>query len=301
MEGAVEVTVVEMADSLLRALYEDTGGDTNRVSNVVSLARNIDLTDDQLDAAMSFLTDRGLLEVIAIGGMCRITAFGVDVVEHETPNMQREADRWSFLKLSFDLAQGNPMCFLNIWDTGGALEWDRDRTTQTYDYLHEKGFLQARTIGGGYSVTSAAADVIERAIQNPDQKTDFFPPLSSLVIHIKDSFQNSTIVNSIIGSPNAHITSGDISLGYPPDQQRLLESLEAIRKAVVESPGLSSDQKSEAVADIESARTQIRKKEPNRSVIKAVWESLWPTLDKLATESVVAAAVEVIKSYIGVP
>ena len=66
----------------------------------------------------------------------------------------------------------------------------------------------------------------------------------------------------------------------------LSRALDELDKAIAESSELSDEQKLDAAGDLSTIRTQIAKKNPNRSIIKSAWQSL----EAIATLSTVTDA-----------
>jgi hypothetical protein len=76
------------------------------------------------------------------------------------------------------------------------------------------------------------------------------------------------------------------------DLARLLDELD---NAIASSTRLSDEQKLDAAGDLSTIRTQISKKNPDRSIIKAAWASL----EKVATVATVGDAVVKVGQLLG--
>jgi hypothetical protein len=164
-------------------------------------------------------------------------------------------------------------------------------------YLEKKGLVKPQTLGGGYSITEYAVDLIERATSRPSSPTGTMPPLSSLQVHIKDSFHNATLINTLIGSPGGVIGSPVTSISTVSTQE-VMDALDELSRAV-QAADLPNEKQDDIEADIETCRTQLRKREPTKSVISSAWQSIKAAAGAILQKSSIATAVRVIENYLG--
>jgi len=295
------MTVTEAADELLKESYRLAEGSTTAVLDVWSVADEAGVPRDRAGDAYSYLADRGLIRARGIGGYFSLAASGIDAVEGASETgvrAQRSADRWSFLKLSYEAADHSPGALLNMWDVGDRLQWERRQTSDVYEYLSEKGMVQARALGGLFSITPAALDMIERAIARPDSPTAITPPLSSLQLYIQNSFNDSTLVNAIIASPGATITAGPVTVMLNPERADALDALRRVRDHL-RSSDLEPDQRSDVERHLEALDEQFRKTERSASVLQALWRSLRHLAGKALEAASIRVAVAAVERFIG--
>jgi hypothetical protein len=99
---------------------------------------------------------------------------------------------------------------------------------------------------------------------------------------------------NIIATGSNVITLGDGNI-VNARYEGLHTALEELRKAVLDSTELGDTEKLDITADIETAKDQLAKREPNRGVLRALWSGL----GKLATLETVARACERVRPLIG--
>jgi hypothetical protein len=116
--------------------------------------------------------------------------------------------------------------------------------------------------------TSKGMEVSQEQIKYKISDTGINHLQSGTVFRKPESTSHVNITNiqgvTIIGDGN--IVNAEFT-----DLSRALEELD---KAIADSPELSDVQKLDAAGDLSTIRTQIAKKNPNRSIIKAAWDSL---------------------------
>lgn len=293
--------VADAADALLKKSYAIGGGSPRIVLNLWTVGQEAGLPKGRAGDAHEYLTARGLIRARGVGGYFSLTAAGIDAVElaaEPEARTKRSACRWAFLKLSYEVAGRSSRELLNMWDVGERLGWEPGVTADTYEYLAEKGLVRARALGGLFSVTPPAVELIERAVARPDSPTSMGPPLSALHLHIANSFNDSTLVNTIIGSPGAAVTSGAVTIVHDPQRAAALSALATIR-AHMERARLSPDQRAEVEQHLGALEEQLRKSTCSPSVLRALWRSLQEFAGGTMKAAAVRAAASTIERFIG--
>lgn len=289
------MNVTDAANALLEGLYQASGGDLTKIVQLGPVAQQQGVPPDLVTAAGHYLRDYGFLEFRAIGGMVCLTTRGLDAVEQIRPDPDAMADRLTFLLKSVEVSQHRTSVVItDMWQVGEELGWDRGRTRRAFDYLHRKGLLEARALGGVYSITTQAVDIVERAEAHPDRPIDRFPPLSSLHLTI----EGSTIVGSAIGSPGATVTTGDVTIGQTAPPADLREAMMRLRDALLASDVLSDAERHDAAADCETAIAQLGKSEPNQGLISALWQGLQGVISKAVVTPAVAEASRWVQQHL---
>jgi len=293
------VGTVEDADRLLSWTYEKVGDDPHEVVNLNDAERELEWEERRAISAYTYLANRDLIRSVSSGGAYSITVCGIDQMEAlEGENMDRWADRWAFLKLSYERANGDMHELLNMWETGEELGWDRPKTSKIHEYLREKGLLEAGTIGGGYRISDACIDLIECAHADPDSPTAQMPPLSSLQVHITNSFNDTKLINTIIASPGAVVHSGEVDMTAEPSREELIQAFSIIREAISTSDDLDSAVKSGLVIDVDTCIREVEREQPDKTIIARFWDRVkalpWTALQAAA----VASATGVVQRYL---
>ena len=74
----------------LNELYNETGGSKNKLVNVIELGKNIGLDTNISHDVSQYLSDEGLLEFAALGGIIRITHEGIREIENALSHPDQE-------------------------------------------------------------------------------------------------------------------------------------------------------------------------------------------------------------------
>ena len=269
------MSVTEDADKLLMKAYKEADGGLHVFMRVDEVADEAGVPRDRMNAAFQYLLSHGLIDTKGIGGMFGLNVAGVQAVEAvltDDATMRKAADRYAFLKYSYTLSKGDPTGLLQVTEVGDSLGWERSRTMAAFEHLSAAGLLRPKTFGGGYSIEPVAVDLVERADADPDSPTAHFPPRSSLNIYIRDSFNDSTLVNAIIGSPGGSISSGDVFILESAARAELLEALSALGEAIRSAEGEAGVGR-DVLSHIEAMKDEARKPRPNHTVLQALWTS----------------------------
>lgn len=179
--------------------------------------------------------------------------------------------RFQFIQKLYELSGGDELNWYNMWDIGKQLGFDRDMTDAIGQYLSSEGLIEFHTFGPTIGITHRGVKVVENALTNPNKPTDYFPPVN--IISAGD------IVNSQIqlGSPGAQQSVGSEPLDY--------EKLEVVLKLIearLNELELSSQQKSDIDAHVETIRAQMGVSKPKISVIRECLTSIRHTLEGMA-------------------
>ncbi len=87
-------------------------------------------------------------------------------------------DRFSFLNRVYEECNGKQNYMINGWDIGKALNFDKDYSTDIYNYLKSEGLVNPIGAGINLVITHNGIKEIERALSEPDKPTTHFPPFN---------------------------------------------------------------------------------------------------------------------------
>ena len=108
---------------------------------------------------------------------------------------EKKKYRLLFLKKLYEDCDGDTLALVDMYELGNEIGVPGDSIYTTAQYLQGEGLPQIRTMDGNVSITHEGILEIEEAIENPDQRTEHFPPINIINIH---SMENSVIQQ---GSP----------------------------------------------------------------------------------------------------
>lgn len=167
------------------------------------------------------------------------------------------ADRFRFMRELYRRLRDSEFETVNMFDIGRSLGLNDERTVNVVQYLKEEDLLQFRALGGFVGITHTGIVEVEKAITNPDQPTEHFPPAATVVI--LGDVSNSQVQ---IASP------GGVQV-----QQFSSDELAAIRMVVnqvenkLEELRLSQEQLQQLRADIDAIKAQLAAPSPRTGVI----------------------------------
>ncbi len=255
-------------DALLHASYQAADGDVGRFLDLHAMAAQLGWDLSRASLAYSYGCDRGYFRTQALGGLYSMTVHAIDALEAAEPSAEKMKDRLEFLNQSLEWSTQDTLAVINIWEVGDALGWDRDRTRQAYEYLSQKGFLQARTLGGGYSITAQAVDLVTRADGGQESPSQYFPPLASLNI------TGGTIVGANIASPHGSVVvGGDITIGDPIDADVVSKAIAGLREAVRGST-IDEAVKEDVLTDVAALESQRQKATQTPDIARVIWQAV---------------------------
>src|ERR1044071_3140502 len=93
----------------------------------------------------------------------------------------KKAQRFQFLKNVYDRTGAKRLEIVNMGDVGEDRGWPQEMTDAVTDYLVGEGLIKFWTIGGGIGITHQGVKEVERALDNPNQSTTYFPPVQYIM------------------------------------------------------------------------------------------------------------------------
>jgi hypothetical protein len=154
---------------------------------------------------------------------------------------ERRAQRLQFLNQVFDRSEGDPMEWVNLWNIGEELGWDKTTIERTAQYLVGEGLIEFHALGGELGITHEGVRQIENARSKPQQETQYFPPF----IHISGISGSNINIGSSLNHVNQNI--GTLS-GLGNDEKAELESLVNQLADALKAVPPENAQEAEAVA-----------------------------------------------------
>lgn len=175
------MSLIENANLLLRRLYDAMAGQTRHVASVWKVAKDAGVAEEAVKPALQYLAERALVEVMGVGGLTRITAFGVEDIERVDPEWtEPKRLRWTVLRESVKLSGGSIETPVDLHQVASDLEIDYYKAGVAYDHLAEIGLLRGSAFGGMYTLTCAGIEAYEQARNRSDEPSRHFPPLADL-------------------------------------------------------------------------------------------------------------------------
>jgi hypothetical protein len=191
----------------------------------------------------------------------------------------------------YEVTNGNEMLIVDMAEIGMSLNFTKDETLLTVEYLSGEGLLKYVTLGGGISITHLGVVEVESALQNPEEPTDHFPAAQN-IIHIH------TMTNSVIQQGAANSTQS-VTIGV--NDTELIGSFLELVTMNLQLLGLTETEKAEAQAEIETTRAQIKSPKPKSEIIRNSLNTLVSILGKVAVSeltSEISTLLPAIRAFI---
>lgn len=179
--------------------------------------------------------------------------------------------RFQFLDRVFELSKGNQYEQMSMWDVGKELGFNDELTEIMVQYLVEERLIEHKAIGGFIGITHWGIRKIEEALSNPDEPTQYFPPVNIISI--------GQMVNSQIqqASPGAQ-QSITINDQQKEDIEKFLKEL----KESIDKIELNAEQESDVKADIGTIEAQMKSTKPKTTVVRESLKSIKNILEGAA-------------------
>ena len=194
--------------------------------------------------------------------------------------VDRTHQRFQFLKTVYELTDGNPYSFVDMWEIGEKQGLSPSETQSIVTWLSNEGLLGDGFIGGGISISHGGVQEIETALSHPKQGTRYFPPVINIVN--VENMNNSQIQQGTTTSTQSFKQVSDSM----DDIRNELEKL----KSIVANLNLDDETNVEVEAQIATVEAQLKSKHPIRVVIEESTKSLRNLLEG-TTASLIASGI----------
>lgn len=203
--------------------------------------------------------------------------------------MENKVKRFKFLKLLYEVTGGNQSCFVNMWEVGQELGYDRKDIDLICQYLKGEGLIEYKTLGGGISITHWGVMQIEEAVSKPEKKTQYFPSVVN-IINV-EQMNNSQIQQ---GSDRSGQTFNQNS---SMDFKGLELFLEQMKKDI-EKLNLPEYSYKEAMAKINTVASQVSSPKPKNTIIQECLKTLRIILEGAAGSIVATGLLNQLDKFI---
>lgn len=199
-----------------------------------------------------------------------------------TNNRFQEVNRKRFelLRHLYEKSEGDRYNMVELFELAEEVGIERDEAHPIADYLAGEGLLTFETLRK-ISITHEGIVEIERALSEPDEPTDFFPPMN--VIYV-ESMSNSQIQQATSGSTQVY--------SYSDEQLRSLQ--EFIRDTRHRIPELELDEGTadELEAELSTLEAQSTSPRPKHRIIGEAASSIRAILENAAGAAIAALLLQ---------
>ena len=200
---------------------------------------------------------------------------------------QLRKKRFQFLHRLYEKTEGNEREMVNMWELGNELGFDKAETNRISQYLVGEYLMEYAAQGGIIAITHQGIIEVEDALSNPEEPTQYFPPVNIINIH---HMQNSQIQQGTIESTQSQF----VELKIINDIQEFIELL----KDKLPDLCLNVEDMSEIEADIKTVQSQMASSKPKKGVLRECLSSMQRVLEGVAGSVVAQQLITLIPPLI---
>jgi hypothetical protein len=194
---------------------------------------------------------------------------------------EQNRKRFDLLRHLYETSQGDRYSIVNLFELAEELGIDREEAHPIADYLAGEGLLKFQTLGGGIAITHAGIVQMERALSEPDEPTDFFPPVN--VIYV-ESMSHSQIQQATTASTQIY--------SFPEDKLGALDDFIQELRGRIPELELNEDKVAELEAEISTLQAQSKSPSPKQRIIGEAISSIRVILENAAGTAVAALLLQ---------
>jgi len=181
--------------------------------------------------------------------------------------------RLRFMNRLYDATGGSQLASVNPYELGDELGLSREETDRVVEYLQGEQLLAHAGLAG-VEITHLGVLEVERALSNPQQETEHFPPAIN-VIHVGQMHGSQIQQGTVQSQQHGKFLS-------EADREPLRELVKMLR-AVLPEAGLAEEDRRQAEAELATVEAQLSAPKPKRSFIRTSLESVRDLLAPIAS------------------
>ena len=197
--------------------------------------------------------------------------------------------RFQFLNSVYELTDGSQFSFVNMYEVGKKLGFDKTLVNDISQYLVEEGLIEYQTLDGFISITHYGIREVEEALSNPDKPTTYFPPVNIIQV---EQMTNSQILQSSPGAVQA--------ITFAQGKYDKLKEMLQVLKESMDQLNLKAQQKSDLQADIQTIEAQMLSSKPKATIITESLGSIRRILEGAVGSAIASSLLSKILALLGV-
>lgn len=204
---------------------------------------------------------------------------------------ERDRTRFQFLKVLYEVVNGNQNALVDMWDIAQRIGIDREEAINVYGYLKSEGLLGPGALGGDTSISHKGILEIEQAERAPQQSTEHFTPQIINNLHVHGDVYNSPIQQGNQGSTQ----SVNISPQAVPELNSWLKRMEEL---VPTLDNVDSDAKRAIIRNVSAVQAELGDTNPDPDVLKKGLERIrsfgWAVAEHAGAQKLLEALPAII-------
>jgi hypothetical protein len=202
---------------------------------------------------------------------------------------EKQKQRFKFLNKVYKLTGDSQFHFVNMFEIGEELGFDRETTVNVEQFLYEERLIENLTAGGDFTISHRGVCEVEKALSNPDKPTTYFPPVS--IIHVGQMI-NSQIQQSSPG--------GIQSITFPQEKHNDLKKVLTELKESIDQLNLKDQQCSDLRAEMQTIEAQMTSSKPKSVIITESLGSIRRILEGAVGSAIASSLLSKILALLGV-
>jgi hypothetical protein len=180
---------------------------------------------------------------------------------------QKKKNRFLVLNKMYELSDGSSnICFLPE-ELGEILGFSEEQTENILDYLQKERLVEHWGKLGPYVISHFGIKEVEEAKENPEQSTEFFPPINVI--------QNyGTITGLLQGNSHSSLT-----INFASENKEALNEIISSLNILKDSIQLIPEMMDEFIADIQTLEAQNNSPKPKGTIVREALKSVRTILE----------------------
>jgi len=173
---------------------------------------------------------------------------------------ETKIDRFNFLKKVYEKKTRGGLQIFEASEIAEEIGLEGNEAELIVEYLEGENLLKTHDDSGeSISITHYGMLKIEEALSKPNEPTEYFPPVN--IIYNYGAMHNSPIMQGSTGSNQTfNLTENNTT--------ELKKFIELFEQRFVELPFKSEEDRDEAVAEIQTIKTQLASPRPKEFIIQ---------------------------------
>ena len=177
--------------------------------------------------------------------------------------------RFRFIHRIYEESGGNRYNNFSMWEIGKELGLTHEETDSICQYLEGEGLIECVEFGGLISIKHEGIIEVEKALTEPEQSTQYFPPVINIIK--VEKMENSQIQQGTISSTQR--------FNIDNDTFKIIEDFINLLKSKISELEILDEDKSVLEADIKTIDAQLKSKKPKISFINTCLLSIKKILE----------------------
>lgn len=197
---------------------------------------------------------------------------------------EKKKKRFEFLRKLYDMSNGMSIDIVTQ-DLANALEIDYGTEASHIGIYLKNEDLVSWTSFKRIYITHKGIKAVEEAIDKPNEPTDYFPPINFIIV---DQMHNSQIMQGSTGSNQTfNLTENKSS--------ELKQFVELFEQRISELRFKSEEDKNQAVAEVQTIKTQLDSPRPKSLIIQESVQSVTNILEGFTGSMLATMLIEYLK------